>query len=124
MTNIASQIIEKPEGGTVALGWDEVPATGYLVGGLVSALIIEPSDSHRERREMLDEFIDYVNGPTVGAPFLGWWTDEETGKIWVDATTWHATEFEAGRIGRKRREIAIFDIARERELRLVYVEGE
>lgn len=122
--NITSKIMESPSGGTVALGWNAIPLTGYFVGGMVSPLIIEPDDSLAEQREALDHFIEYVNGPTVGADFLGWWTDEDTGKLWVDATTWHESEFQAGRVGRQRREIAIYDIERSRELRLVYVEGE
>lgn len=122
--NITSKILAKPEGGTVSLTGDPLPTGGYFVGGLVSPLIIEPEDSPREQREALDHFIEYLNGPTVGAAFLGWWTDEETGKLWVDGTSHHETEFVAGRIGRRRREIAIYDIAKQRELRLVYVEGE
>jgi hypothetical protein len=122
--NFTSQIIQNPEGGTVALAWDEVPTAGYLVGGLVSPLVLDEQGTLADEREALDAFIEYINGPTVGAPFLGWWTDEETGKLYVDATTWHGTEFEAGRIGRERREIAIFDCQRRTSLYLTYVEGE
>lgn len=122
--NLTQQILAKPEGGTVSLTGDDLPVTGYFVGGLVSPLIIEPEDPPADQREALDTFIEYLNGPTVAVSYLGWWTDEETGKLWVDGTTWHETEFEAGRIGRRRREIAIYDIAKQRELRLVYVEGE
>lgn len=122
--NFTQQILDNPSGGTISLEGRVLPLTGYYVGGMVCPLILEPDDSPAGQREALDAFIEYLNGPTVGAPFLGWWTDEETGKVWVDGTTWHETEFEAGRIGRKRREIAIFDIERDRELRLAYAEGE
>lgn len=122
--NFTQQIMESPSGGTASLKGGHLPLSGYYVGGLVSPLILEPEDSPSERREALDTFIEYLNGPTVGAPFLGWWTDEETGKVWIDGTSWHETESEAGRIGRQRREIAVFDIERDRELRLTYVEGE
>lgn len=118
--DFTQRILDTPSGGTIHLGGDNLPVTGYYVGGVVSPLILEPDDSPADQREALDEFIAYLNGPTVGAPFLGWWTDEETGKVWVDGTTWHETEAEAGRIGLERREIAIFDIERDRELRLTY----
>lgn len=121
--NFTQQILDNPSGGTIHLGGDNLPVTGYFVGGIVSPLIIEPDESPADQREALDTFIKYlING--AGPAYLGWWTDEETGKVWVDGTTWHETEFEAGRIGRKRREIAIFDIERDRELRLAYTEGE
>ena len=122
--NFTEQILAKPEGGTVSLTGDSLPVTGYFVGGVVAPLVIEPEDSPADQREALDTFIEYLNGPTVEAAYLGWWTDEETGKLWVDGTSHHETEFVAGRIGRRRREIAIFDIERQREIRLAYTEGE
>lgn len=123
--DFTSKIIEKPEGGTLSLTGDALPVTGYFVGGVVAPLVLERSEVHtRQGREMIDEFIAYLNGPTVGAAYLGWWTDEETGRLWVDGTSHHSTEFVASRIGRRRHEIAIFDIERERELRLAYAEGE
>ena len=123
--NFTDKIVEKPEGGTVSLTGDPLPLGGYFVGGVVAPLVLDEDDIHTpEGRAKVDEFIAYLNGPTVGAAFLGWWTDEETGKVWVDGTSHHSTEFVAGRIGRRRREIAIFDIERQRSLRLVYVDGE
>lgn len=119
--NFTEQIMANPSGGTVSLTGDDLPVTGYFVGGVVSPLILEPSDSPAERRAMLDDFIDYLNGPTVGAAYLGWWTDEETGRVWVDGTSHHADHDVASKIGFRRHEIAIFDIARGRELRLAQV---
>jgi hypothetical protein len=121
--DITELITSSPSGGTVSLAGDELPGTGYFVGGLVSPLIIEPGDSPAYQRDALETFASYLV-ETVGAEYLGWWTDEDTDKLWVDGTTWHETEFEAGRAGRRRREIAVYDIARQRELRLAYVEGE
>ena len=119
------QVLATPAGGTIAFDGSALPTTGYFVGGIVSPLIITEQDNPAERHHMLDAFVSYLRGLTdVTVPFLGWWTDDETGHLWVDGTTWHGSEFEAGRIGRGRREIAIFDIAGERELRLAYVEGE
>ena len=115
--------------GTLIPGLHEVPSRGETV----TVVSLDNGELHAvpsrnvftpEGRAKVDEFIAYLNGPTVGAAFLGWWTDEETGKVWVDGTSHHSTEFVAGRIGRRRREIAIFDIERQRSLRLVYVDGE
>lgn len=124
MNRITKEILATPSGGTIPLSAGPLPSTGYFVGGVVSALIIEPeNDTPEEQVEALDHFVEYVSGPRVAADYLGWWTDEETGKLWVDATSWHPTEYEAGLFGRGRREIAIYDIAKERELRLVYADS-
>lgn len=122
--NITEQIIASPEGGTVSLTGGPVPESGYFVGGMVSPLVLEPEELLLSTgHEMIDTFVTYLLD-RVSADYLGWWTDEETGKLWVDATSWHETEWEAGRVGRQRREIAIYDAANQRELRLTYVEGE
>lgn len=125
MLELTDMILDTREGGTSSLTGGELPVTGYFVGGVVSPLIIEPEDSLPEARWNVDAFIVYLRGlRQVSCEFVGWWTDEETGKLWIDGTTWHETEFQAGRAGRGRREIAIYDIERQRELRLAYVEGE
>lgn len=123
--NFTSRIVAEPKGGTVSLTGDDLPLTGYFVGGVVAPLVVEESEVWTsETRAKIDEFIAYLNSPSVGALYLGWWTDEDTGKLWIDGTSWRRSEFEAGRLGRTRRELAIFDIERQRELRLSYVEGE
>lgn len=121
--NITQQIIENPKGGTVSLEGHELPVTGYFVGGIVSSLIIDEDALAADAQDNIGTFVDYLTD-TVAADYVGWWTDEDTGALYVDGTTWHETEFEAGKVGRERHEIAIYDIARERELRLAYVEGE
>lgn len=121
--DIIEQIISDPSGGTASLRGLELPSTGYFVGGLVSPLIVEDGSSVTSLRADLETFVSYLTDST-DAEYVGWWTDEETGRLWVDATSHHYSEYYAARYGRERREIAIFDIARERELRLAYVEGE
>lgn len=105
--DITSQIIENPSGGTVSLTADPLPTYGYFVGGVVSALIVDESNATPVTE--IDFFIRYVREST-GALYLGWWTDEETGKLYVDATTWVADVDKALRLGEERGEIAIFDI--------------
>jgi hypothetical protein len=123
--NITSLIIESPSGGTSSLTGDELPVTGFFVGGVIPPLVLDASELWTSAaRRQIDEFVERLNGPTVGVLYLGWWLDEDTDKVWIDGTTWHETEPEAVRTGRKRREIAIFDIERGRELRLAHAEGE
>lgn len=114
-------ILDNPEGGTVKLsGLDaSLPGHGYFVGGVVSALIIDnPSEPTTEDIEAVDTFVSYLQGSDVRAEYLGWWTDEETGKLYVDGSTHFYSEHYARREGRNRGEIAIFDIVRKTSIYL------
>lgn len=120
--NITSLIIASPDGGTVSLTADPLPTTGYFVGGLVRPLILGNGiEFTPDALFQIDVFLDYLNGPTVGAPFIGWWTDEKTGRVYVDATTWHESYWVAERECRRRHEIAFYDIERGRSFRPVQV---
>lgn len=121
--SITDMITESPSGGTVSLVDAPLPVTGFFVGGIVPSLVVPAGTDLRQVREIIDEFAEYLRDE-VGAEYLGWWTDEETGCVYLDGTTWHWSEFLAGRTGRERHEIAIFDIRNARELRLTYVDGE
>jgi hypothetical protein len=111
-------ILDSLEGGTVPLSGD-LPTYGYLVGGVVSSLIFDPSDDLQPGAD-IDHFVDYVKGPTVAAEYLGWWTDEETGAVYVDASSWHPDVDKATRVGEERGEIAIFDLTTKNS---IYLEG-
>lgn len=121
------QIIEKifanPEGGTAPLYSEELPSIGYYVGGLASPLILStPLEYVPDARWDAKVFINYLR-EYVACQYVGWWSDSETGKVWIDATTWHTREFTAEKVARERREIAIYDIHNDRELRIAYTEG-
>ncbi len=120
MEELTIRIQENREGGTVHLS-DEgpLPTTGYFVGGVVSALIIEPSEFDTEEADqMVQSFLIYLKSQNL-APYVGWWTDEETGKLYVDATTWYRHYDVAESACRSRNEIAFYDIARGRSFRPV-----
>jgi hypothetical protein len=119
--DFTQQVLKSVQGGTARLDGGDIPTTGYFVGGLVSPLILTVGDTHYsdEDVEALNQFVDYLVN-TIHAQYLGWWTDEETGNLWVDASTWHAGLDDAENIGRGRREIAIYDVERQREVRLYY----
>lgn len=113
---IAGAARQDIEGGTVALNGLPLPSAGYYVGGAGPSLVF-------------DSFA-VVDGPEIArfvesAPsaYVGWWVDSETGKIYIDAVEWYANEFTATAIAQVRHELAVWDIAGERELRLGY-EGE
>lgn len=119
--NIAAQITRNPEGGTVGLEGRDLPATGYFVGGVVASLIVDTGPGWAyDERPGIDFFIAYL-ADRVGAEYVGWWVDGETGKLYVDGTSWHADYDEAERACRERGEIAFWDIERQREFRPVYV---
>lgn len=116
--SIIEQIFKSPEGGTARRNGSErpLPQDGFWVGGIVSPLVIDDL-SNPGAFEEIDFFLDYLITQAL-AEFVGWWTDTETGKVYVDAVSWQGTEFLARRLGRARSEIAVFDIAKQEEVRL------
>lgn len=116
VNTLAAQIIDSPEGGTVATDGREVPDYGYLIGGIVSPLMSD-ADGTLDREDLVF-FLAYLID-TVQAPFVGWWTDEETGIVYVDGTTWTDDYNTAEQKCRDRSEIAFYDIARGQSIRPV-----
>lgn len=117
---IFNHIADGRDGTLDTLGYD-LPLTGYFVGGRGEALVFESTED-ANRSASLRKIGEFVEG--TEARYVGWWTDSETGKVYVDGTDWFASEYAAGRSARERKEIAFWDIERERELRVAYVEGE
>lgn len=116
-TEIIRSIIDKPEGGTWGTLSRHLPDYGYFVGGAGEAFVAESASEMRQ-----DRFRTWLDKVTT--PFVGWWTDSETGKLYVDAVTWYEDEYPAAAAGLARGEIAIYDIQRQRDLRLVHVPAE
>lgn len=110
------------EGGTVALDGLPLPVTGFYVGGAIKELVLDHDDFTACRTHVVNELIMFVS--RASTPYVGHWTDSETGKIHFDAVNWFQDEYTAAAIGRVRKEIAIWDVRNERELRLAYVDGE
>lgn len=101
------------EDGTVVYerGYD-LPTAGYFVGGRYPSLILE--DVAEIHREKVAEFVN----TTPAADYYGVWTDRETGKVYIDAVDHYREAEYALRIAAERNEIAVWDIANARELRL------
>lgn len=98
-------------GGTLDLstGAAATRESGYYVGGAhgmaaVTLPVGGPADWHAA--------LDTVRA--AGSAYVGVW--EHAGLYYVDATEWHATEWDALEAGRARGEIAVWDIAKECEI--------
>jgi hypothetical protein len=120
MNEIIKQIIANPEGGTVGLDGRPTPHYGFFVGGHGDPIELSAGvEFVAETQRQISDWIRKSN-----APFVGWWTDEETGKLYLDGSDYIESEFTATQLGRLRHEIAVWDIGNERELRFEYVDGE
>lgn len=114
IADLVNQILSTPDGGTVRMDGRPLPTTGYFVGGAGRALEIEASGA----ADMISRITEFLNGITFDrAMYVGWWTDTETGKLWLDTTTWTGNYNQAEEWCRSREEIAFWDIARQREFR-------
>lgn len=110
--NLSDMIIKAPEGGTFDLTRRELPTFGYYVGGAAAPLIIQGEVTPAVART-IESFA--LEAP---AAFVGWWTDSETGLLYVDATDWYASHDVAYRQSEARREIAFWDISAQQEVRV------
>lgn len=102
---IASELLSGARlhgGATVRLDGLPVPADGFLVGhhGIADGI-----SAMRHTR-----VTEWVRGAKVsGAAYVGSWLDN--GTLYLDVSTWHATEAEALAVGAARGELAVFDLA-------------
>ncbi|HKZ21138.1 MAG TPA: hypothetical protein VJQ57_13640 [Acidimicrobiia bacterium] len=113
-SSTVATILANREGGTLKLDGLPLPEVGYFVGGLIPALVV-PHDESAES-EIEDFLLDAGTAP--GVDFLGWWTDSEDGRLWVDGSDWHLLRTDALRVAAERGEIAIYDIAGQAEIRV------
>lgn len=90
----------------------EIPKDGYMVGGLVPALIVsEETITVSDVEEfVIFHWLRLHNANT----YLGVWTYE--GQVYVDISRKIDVLAEAKRIARNRNEIAIYDVANELEV--------
>lgn len=106
------EVLTRPEGGTIALDGAALPATGFFVGGIVSPLIYDEDDDPQD----IEEFVKHIDD--LNADYLGWWTDSEDDRLWIDATDWYESLTAALVVAKYRNEIAIYDIANQQEIRV------
>jgi hypothetical protein len=118
--DIIARIMASPEGGTVSRTEREEPTYGFFVGGHGQPIVFSAGSEFTPDLER--QIIDWLR--KCSAPFVGWWTDGETGKLYLDGSDWIEAQFTAAQVARLRKEIAFWDIGNDRELRVAYVEGE
>lgn len=117
---IFQAIQDNPEGGTFGRDGRDIPEHGFFVGGHGVPIVFSAGPDFTP--DLKRQVWDWVN--KSNAPYVGWWTDQETGKLYLDGTDWIESEFTASQLGRLREEIAIWDIGNGRELRFAYTDGE
>lgn len=109
IARVRRSIDNQPAGGTLAL--EEglgLPRYGYFVGGAGPLLVFQSEDMLREHWESVGSYVAAVIAG--GHQYVGWWTDPETGKVYVDCSTWHPDVFQADQQAMRRGEIAFYDV--------------
>lgn len=105
------------DGGTVSVNGLPLPVSGYYVGGVVPTLVF---GSRGEVR--FPEVLAFLEAS--GTSYVGFWVDSDDGRVHFDAVDWYEWAALAETIATSRKEIAIWDIRNEREVRLGYVASE
>jgi len=93
-------------GGTFNVNGRTVPTDGYFVGGVVPSLI-NPTPA---------QVLAFIE--TVGTDYVGFWEDSETLALYIDAVDHVRTPEAAERLSALRSEIAYWDVANSREVRV------
>lgn len=91
---------------TVRLNGSQMPATGYYVGGVTAPLV--NATSWGDVREFIRQ---------SETAFVGAWRDTD-GSTYVDDVTWTPDLLHAQRLAAERAEIAFYDIANCRDIRV------
>ncbi len=113
---IIAKILTDLDGGTMSLRESmSVPSYGYMVGGAGPVLVLRDSLGVDESRFLVESYLSHVR--IQGHGFVGWWTDRETGKFYLDCSTWHESVTDADRASTERKEIAFYDLGNDREMR-------
>ena len=105
---VRHHIDNAPEGGTLPLSGQGMPTHGYMVGGAGPVLVFQSEEMLRGHWGMVESFVSAA--VAHGHQFIGWWTDPETQKVYLDCSTWHPDMHQADRHSMRRGEIAFYDI--------------
>ena len=100
--------------GTIRLNGEDLPSFGYMVGGAgrVQIFADQVEANHPDALERIATLVE-----DASAAYVGWWTDSETGKVYVDETSWHVVKAAAFHAALTRGEIAFWDVKEGREIR-------
>ena len=118
---LADGLASAPAGGSIPLWSDALPSTGYVVGGVVSSLVLPSPDTltwwDRTDYDLILSWLSDHADQLASADTLGWWIDSETDRAYVDASTVVPDLATALQLGRERGEIAIWSLGESREYR-------
>lgn len=117
--NIAIHLIDTTtrEGGCSFWFNGTTYSTGYVVGGFLPSLVLEGDIHTRANVYQAEQFVHAAhNEPEVGG--VGAWTDSDTGKTYVDAVQLVPELAYAMKLADERNEIAIYDLAHDKEIRV------
>lgn len=108
-------------GATIPLNGGAPPTVGFMVGGVAPPIVLsgEAASDPVLLRAMVNARLDGPWSVAADLPtmYLGSWTDTD-GTVYVEISERVETLQQAERLGRERREIAVWDLAAGREVRL------
>lgn len=112
LDKIVDKILANPGGGTarVSADIDRLPESGYFIGNGPQGIVCPTSMA---TRAVVLGAVVYLH---TNARFIGWWTDGD--RFYIEPSDWSASEVEALALARERGELAVFDIARQADIRL------
>ena len=111
-TNLVMRsVLLEESGATVSRNGNDVPTAGFYVGGVVESLVFDSRD--KIDFPSVREFLGRAD-----TPFVGFWLDTETGKIYFDLVDWYRSVRDALHLAKVRGELAVWDVACEAEIRL------
>lgn len=109
IARVRHSIDNAPAGGTLALAGElGLPTRGYMVGGAGPALVFQSEDMLREHWGSVESYVRAA--VAEGQQYVGWWTDPETEKVYLDCSTWHPDMYQADQQAMRRGEIAFYDV--------------
>ena len=118
---LADGLASTPTGGSIPLWSDALPSAGYVVGGVVSSLVLPSIDVllwwDRTDYDVILSWLSDHADQLAAADTLGWWVDSKTDRAYVDASTVVPDLATAVRLGRERGEIAIWSLGESCEYR-------
>lgn len=112
LAEILADMVKSGEDGTITADGRSLPVEGYFVGGAIPSLVYK-SAGEVDRGE-----IAYWIGTNSPHSYYGVWVDKETDMVYFDASTFMNFEEWAIPLAVQRSEIAIWDIANSREIRV------
>lgn len=119
---VADLILEARNNGGATIGVQKDgtqvrPSSGYVVGGRGPSLVIHPGQISPSVTIACD-WVGRLRDRSAPVQHFGSWKDER-GNIWLDAVDVIPVDEDAARaIGKRRGEIAIFDLTRMEEITL------